>query len=170
MKMSGYRKIKPEEIDDNVFKLIGAEWMLVTAGSKESFNTMTASWGGLGFLWNKNVSFIFIRPTRYTFGFIEKYDTYTMSFFEQKYKHVLNLCGTKSGRDCNKVKETGITPAETKSGSVYFTEAKLVIECRKIYYQDMQSDNFLDPEIAANYPEKDYHRMYIGEIISSFHK
>jgi len=169
MKMSDQRIIKPEEIEDNVFKLIGAEWMLVTAGNKESFNMMTASWGGLGVLWNKNVCFIFIRPTRYTYGFIEKSNTYTLSFFDPKYKHVLNLCGTKSGRYCNKVKETGISPAETKSGSIYFNEAKLVIECRKIYYQDLEPANFLDPGIAANYPEKDYHRMYVGEIISGFY-
>jgi flavin reductase (DIM6/NTAB) family NADH-FMN oxidoreductase RutF len=167
--MSEYRIIKPEEIEDNPFKLIGAEWMLVTAGNKESFNMMTASWGGFGVLWSKNVCFIFIRPTRYTYGFIEKSDTYTLSFFDPKYKSVLNLCGTKSGRECDKVKETGISPAETKSGSIYFMEARLVIECRKIYCQDLEPANFLDPEIASNYPEKDYHRMYVGEIISGFY-
>ncbi len=167
--MSDHGIIKPEEIQDNVFKLIGAEWMLVTAGSKQSFNMMTASWGGLGVLWNKNVCFIFIRPTRYTYGFIEKSNTYTLSFFDRKYKPALNLCGTKSGRDCDKVKETGLSPAETKSGSIYFTEARLVIECRKIYHHDLEPANFLDPEIAANYPEKDYHSMYVGEIISGFH-
>ena len=167
--MSDRRIIKPEEIEDNAFKLIGAEWMLVTAGNKESFNMMTASWGGLGVLWSKNVCFIFIRPSRYTYGFIEKSDTYTLSFFDPKYKQVLNLCGTKSGRDCDKVKETGISPAETKSGSIYFTEARLVIECWKIYFQDLEPANFLDPVIASNYPEKDYHRMYVGEIISGFY-
>jgi flavin reductase (DIM6/NTAB) family NADH-FMN oxidoreductase RutF len=167
--MSDYRIIQPEEIEDNVFKLIGSDWMLVTAGNMESFNMMTASWGGFGVLWNKNVCFIFIRPTRYTYGFIEKSNTFTLSFFDPKYKPVLNLCGTKSGRDCDKIKETGISPAETKSGSIYFTEARLVIECRKIYYQDLLPANFLDPGIAANYPEKDYHRMYAGEIISGFY-
>jgi len=167
--MPDCRIITPEEIQDNAFKLIGAEWMLVTAGDTESFNMMTASWGGFGVLWNKNVCFIFIRPTRYTYGFIEKSNTYTLSFFDRKYKQVLNLCGTKSGRDCNKIKETGLSPAETKSGSIYFTEARLVIECRKVYYQDLEPANFLDPEIAVNYPEKDYHRMYVGEIISGFY-
>jgi flavin reductase (DIM6/NTAB) family NADH-FMN oxidoreductase RutF len=167
--MPDCRIITPEEIDDNVFKLIGAEWMLVTAGDKDSFNMMTASWGGLGVLWSKNVCYIFIRPTRYTYGFIEKSNTFTLSFFDRKYKSVLNLCGTKSGRDCDKVKETGITPAETKSGSIYFAEARLVIECRKLYYQDLEPANFLDPEISDNYPEKDYHRMYVGEIISGFY-
>ncbi len=162
--MTDRKIIKPNDIHDNVFNLIGDEWMLVTAGTMASFNTMTASWGGLGVLWNKNVSFVFIRPCRYTYQFIEKSDTYTLSFFEPKYKHVLNLCGTKSGRDCNKVQEADITPAETKNGAIYFTEARLVVECKKIYYQDLNPDHFLDSGIEKNYPEKDYHRMYVGEI------
>jgi flavin reductase (DIM6/NTAB) family NADH-FMN oxidoreductase RutF len=165
-KMTDLKIIKPEEIQDNVFNLIGSEWMLITAGNKESFNTMTASWGGLGVLWNKNVSFIFIRPCRYTYQFIEKADTYTLSFFDKKYKPALNLCGTKSGRDVDKVKETGLSPVATNSGSIYFSEARLVIECRKIYFQDLIPGNFLEPEIEKNYPEKDYHRMYVGEIVS----
>ena len=168
--MSNFKTVKPEELDSNVFSLIGSIWMLVTAGNKESFNMMTASWGGLGVLWNKNVSFIFIRPCRYTYQFIEKSDTYTLSFFDPKYKDILNICGTKSGRDCDKVEETGITPAETANGSIYFKEARLVLECKKIYFQDLISDHFLDPGIMKNYPEKDYHRMYVGEIISCFHQ
>jgi len=72
-------------IDESVFKLIGDDWMLVTSGNINSFNTMTASWGGMGVLWNKPVSYIFIRPTRYTYGFIEKSNTYTLSFFDRKY-------------------------------------------------------------------------------------
>ncbi len=164
--MADRKIIKPNDIHDNVFNLIGDEWMLVTAGTMASFNTMTASWGGLGVLWNKNVSFIFIRPCRYTYKFIEESNFYTLSFFEPVYKHVLNLCGTKSGRDCNKVQEAGITPAETENRAIYFSEARLVVECRKIYYQDLNPDNFLDTGIEKNYPEKDYHRMYVGEIVS----
>jgi flavin reductase (DIM6/NTAB) family NADH-FMN oxidoreductase RutF len=168
--MADFKTIKPEELDGNVFTLIGSTWMLVTAGNKESFNMMTASWGGLGVLWHKNVSFIFIRPSRYTYQFLEKCNTYTLSFFGAKYKDVLNICGTKSGRDGDKVKETGITPAETANGSIYFTEASLVVECKKIYYQDLEPDHFIDPGIMKNYPEKDYHRMYAGKIISCFHQ
>lgn len=167
--MPGIKIIKPEELESNVFQLIGSDWMLVTAGNRESFNMMTASWGGLGVLWNKHVSFIFIRPCRYTYQFIEKSSMYTLSFFGQQYKRVLNLCGTKSGRDCDKVKETGLSPVQTANGSVYFPEAKLVIECKKIYYQDLEPGHFLDPEIMKNYPEKDFHRMYVGEILSCFH-
>ena len=158
--------IKPEEITDNTFKLIGTDWMLITAGPPEAHNTMTASWGGLGVIWNKNVCFCVIRPTRHTYGFIEKADNFTLSFFEDKYKSALTLCGTKSGRDIDKAKATGLTPVSgTLPGTTYFEEARLVIECRKIYYQDIDPKHFLDPKIDENYPEKDYHRMYIGEIL-----
>jgi flavin reductase (DIM6/NTAB) family NADH-FMN oxidoreductase RutF len=161
------RSIKPEEITDNTFKMIGSDWMLVTAGPPEAYNTMTASWGGLGVIWSKNVCFCVIRPTRHTYGFIEKADNFTLSFFEEKYRSALTLCGTKSGRDIDKAKATGLTPTPgTIPGTTYFAEARLIIECRKLYYQDIDPKHFLDPEIDENYPEKDYHRMYIGEILS----
>ena len=66
------KEIKATELTDNLFQTIGKEWMLVTAGTPEKFNTMTASWGGTGWLWNKPVAFVFIRPERYTYEFIEK--------------------------------------------------------------------------------------------------
>lgn len=168
--MGDFKSIKPETIGDNVFRLIGSDWMLITAGDKKSFNTMTASWGGLGVLWNKNVSTIFVRPQRYTHEFLERAGTYTLSFFDETYRGVLNFCGAKSGREVDKVKETGLTPAQTPGGSPCFAEARLVIECRKIYFQDLNPANFLDPKIDANYPIRDYHRMYIGEIIACLAK
>ena len=168
--MEDFRTISPGEIEDNAFKTIGSDWMLVTAGSRESFNTMTAAWGGMGFLWNKNVCFIFIRPQRYTYGFIEKSETFTLSFFDEEYRKILQFCGTKSGRDVDKVAETGITPLESERGSIYFSESRLIIECRKIYFQDIDPANFLEPAIADNYPGDDYHRMYVGEVLSCLRK
>lgn len=161
-------KILPQDLNDNVFKLIGSDWMLITAGGTGSYNTMTASWGAMGVLWNKNVCFCFLRPQRHTRAFIEKNEVFTLSFFEDKYREALNLCGTLSGKDTDKVKKAGITPAESASGSVYFKEARLVIECKKIYFQDMEPANFIDAGIAANYPKKDYHRMYIGEVTGCY--
>lgn len=166
--MTGFKEIAPEAVTDNVFKLIGADWMLVTAGDAGAFNTMTASWGGLGVLWNKNVCFCFIRPTRYTYGFMEKNQVFSLSFFEERYRKVLNFCGSHSGRDINKVEATKITPVQLPSGVTCFQEARLVIECRKAYYQDIQPAGFIDPSIAGNYPEKDYHRMYVGEILGCY--
>jgi flavin reductase (DIM6/NTAB) family NADH-FMN oxidoreductase RutF len=162
--INDFEILDPLEIGDNVFKLIGQDWMLITAGTVDSLNTMTASWGGMGVLWNKNVCFCVIRPTRYTYEFMEKSDNFTLCFFTEKYRDVLNFCGTHSGRDVDKIEMTGLTPLEGSNGIVFFDEARLVIETSKIYFQDLNPENFLDDSIDGNYPKKDYHRMYIGEI------
>lgn len=163
-------EIKPDQITDNTFKLIGLDWMLITAGTLDSYNTMTASWGGFGVLWNKNICFCVVRPNRYTYGFMEKADTFTLSFFDNNYRNALIFCGSHSGRDVDKAAETGLTPVETGNGSVYFNEARLVIECRKLYFQDINPANFIDPDIDKNYPQKDYHRMYVGEVVRCLQK
>lgn len=162
--MSEFVKIAPEDLRDNVFKLIGSDWMLITAGDEESFNTMTASWGGMGVLWNKNICICFIRPTRYTHKFMERTKYFTLTFFEEKYRDVLKFCGTHSGRDVDKVQRTGLTTETGPMGAVYFKEARLVIECIKIYFQDLIPKNFLSIDIDEHYEKSDYHRMYIGEI------
>jgi flavin reductase (DIM6/NTAB) family NADH-FMN oxidoreductase RutF len=158
--------IDPRTIPDNAFKLIADDWMLITGGTKDSFNTMTASWGALGELWHKKVCFCFVRPTRHTFSFMEKSETYTLSFFTEEHRAMLSFCGKVSGRDIDKVKQTGLTPVVTETGAVYFAQARLVLECRKIYCDDIDPKLFLAPEIHDAYPKKDYHRMYIGEILN----
>lgn len=160
-----FEVLEPLDLDDNVFKLIGEDWMLITAGSLNSFNMMTASWGGMGVLWRKKVCFCVVRPTRHTYDFMEKADYFTLSFFTEKYRSALNFCGTHSGRDVNKIERTGLTPIGGSKGVVFFDEARMVIEARKIYFQDLNPENFLDDTIEDNYPEKDYHRMYLGEIV-----
>jgi flavin reductase (DIM6/NTAB) family NADH-FMN oxidoreductase RutF len=160
-----FREINPKDVSDNVFKLIGDDWMLITAGISKDYNTMTASWGGLGILWGSPVSYCFIRPQRYTYNFIEKNETYTLSFFDEKYRKALQYCGAHSGRDVDKAEATGLTVVEGEDNTVYFEEARLVLVCRKLYYQDLNPENFLDPSIDKNYLKKDYHRMYIGKII-----
>jgi flavin reductase (DIM6/NTAB) family NADH-FMN oxidoreductase RutF len=158
-----FKETKPELLTDNPFKLIGTDWMLITAGTPESFNTMTASWGGLGILWERKVATCYIRPTRYTYELIERSQHFTLSFFNETFRKALTYCGTHSGRNVNKIKEAGITPMKEKA-FVYFEEARLVLACRKLYYQDIGPERFLDPTIESMYPQKDYHRMYIGEI------
>ena len=160
-----FQETEPRKISDNVFNLIGSDWMLITAGQKDSFNTMTANWGGLGYLWNKNVCFCFIRPPRYTYDFMEKTEIFTLSFFEEKHRDILKFCGAKSGRDVNKIKETGLIPVHSNSGAIYFEQARLSLECKMIYFHDITPNNFIDSDIQIFYPKKDYHRMYIGEII-----
>ena len=158
------KQLSPYELNENVFRLVDKDWMLVTAGTKEQFNTMTASWGGMGILWNQPIAIIFIRPTRYTYEFTEKSGSFTLCFFDKKYRKALNYCGSHSGRDVDKMRETGLVPKVTESGNIVFQQARLVIECKKIYFQDLDPDHFLDPSTSKNYPQKDYHRMYFGSI------
>ncbi|GHV43004.1 flavin reductase [Spirochaetia bacterium] len=158
---------------------IGSGWMLITAGNAQAdgsgnWNTMTASWGGLGVLWGRDVAFMFIRPSRHTFGFANDNALFTLSFFDKKYHDALSLCGEKSGRDIDKATEAGLTPivfdgglAEAKAaGAVGFKEASEIIVCRKLYTHDFDPAAFLDPvSIEKSYGGKDYHRMFIGEIV-----
>ena len=160
-----FKEIKPEAIKDNPFRAIGQEWMLITAGDKAKFNMMTASWGGWGVLWHRPICFCVVRPGRYTYEFIESAKYFTLSYFEKKYKKALDFCGTKSGRDVDKVKATGLTPVEDKHGCLYFKEARLVIMLKKIYFQQIDPMHFLDPKINENYPKKDFHRLYVGEVV-----
>ncbi len=164
--MTRFMEIDPHELTDNVFRLIGQDWMLVTAGKREAFNTMTASWGGLGVLWNSPVSMIFVRPSRYTYEFIEREREYTLSFFGPEEKRALQICGSKSGRDIDKVKETGLTPLFDQPAP-YFEQARLVLVCRKLYTHDLDPAAFLDPAIMGSYKNGDYHRMYVGEIVKT---
>ncbi|WP_058304115.1 flavin reductase family protein [Gorillibacterium timonense] len=159
-----FDEISPNELTDNIFRLIGDEWMLITAGTLGNCNTMTASWGGTGILWHKPVATCVVRPTRYTYEFLEASETFTLSFFSEEYRKALEICGKKSGRDGDKFEAAGITPVEEKPGLVSFQEARLVLECRKLYVHDLQPDHFVDPSLDKFYPNKDYHRMYIGEI------
>lgn len=163
--MSSFREIKPEEITKSPFELIGKDWMLLSAGNKESFNTMTVSWGGVGVLWNKNVAFTFIRPQRYTLGFVDNEEYFTLSGFGKDFRKELAYCGAKSGRDVDKVKGTGLTP-NFDENAPYFDEAKIVLVCKKLYKQDFAPECFIDETLdSANYAAKDYHKMFIGEIV-----
>ncbi|MFH1380470.1 MAG: flavin reductase [bacterium] len=161
-----FHSIEPEQITDNTFKLIGSDWMLITAGKIKSYNMMTASWGGFGVLWHKHVCWCVIRPQRHTYTLMEKSNYFTLSFFHEEHRNLLQFFGSHSGKHVNKMGQAGITPRETDHQNIYFDEARLVIECKKIYFQDITPANFLDPKTAENYPNKDYHRMYVGEIIS----
>ena len=162
--MSLFKEISAKEITENPFKLIGDDWALVTSGNEEKFNTMTISWGGTGIMWGKPVAFTFIRPQRYTFEFIENNGYYSMSFFDEKYRDALKLCGTKSGRDIDKVAQTGLTSAFTEDGIPYFKEAKLVLICKKLYAQELNENSIIDNEAVAKWYNNDYHKMYISEI------
>lgn len=163
--MVKYKEIQPSEITENAFKLIGKDWMLVTAGNSDKFNTMTASWGGVGVLWNKNVAFSFIRPQRYTLEFLDNNEYYTLSFLEDGQKPALTFCGRNSGRDVDKIQATGLTPIFDEQAP-YFSQAKLVLVCKKLYKQSMTADSFIDSSlVSANYADGDFHYTFVGEIV-----
>ncbi len=160
-----WTEIDPLSINDNVFQSIGEDWMLITAGTRDRFNMMTASWGGWGVLWNRKICFCVIRPQRYTRCFVEENRTFSLSFFTPKYRPALEFCGSRSGREVDKVAACGLTPVELHPDVLGFAESRLILGCRKIYYQDLDPNHFLDATIEKLYPNQDYHRMYIGEVI-----
>ncbi len=162
------KKISVSDLKDNFFDTIGKEWMLVTAGDKDNFNMMTASWGCIGWLWNKPVAVVFIRPERYTHDFIESGETVNLVFLgkDEAARKAYNFCGTKSGRDFDKAKECGLVPAETENGGVTFGQARLTLACRKLYKGDIKPEEFIDKSLSQWYggSKGGYHDVYIVEI------
>ena len=160
-----FKEIKATDIKENIVDLLKNNWGLITAGNSEKYNMMTVSWGGVGIMWNKPVAFTFIRPQRYTFDYLENGEYFAISFLPDEYHDVHKICGSKSGRDIDKVKETGLTPVSDEKAP-YFAESKVVLICRKMYGQSLNSDSVVDESVLSAYaPDgSDYHKMYISEI------
>jgi flavin reductase (DIM6/NTAB) family NADH-FMN oxidoreductase RutF len=158
-----FMKMDPYSLDMKPFEKIGKGWMLITAGTIDSWNTMTASWGMIGELWGKPAATVFVRPQRHTYGFMEKNEAFCLSFLPASMRKALDVCGTTSGRDTDKAAAAGLTPFEPYPGCVAFDEAELIIACRKAYSADILPERFHDKEIIkAVYPQSDFHRMYVG--------
>lgn len=152
----------------NPFSKIADDWFLVTAGNESGYNTMTASWGSLGTMWGKSAAVTVIRPQRYTKEFIDKNEYFTISFLKEGNKDKLSFCGSKSGRDYDKAKETGLKPVFI-DGTTTFEQAELILVCRKVFAQDINPDSFLDKTIIDKwYPDKDFHTAYVGEIVKAY--
>lgn len=164
------KRIEIKELSENFFETIGKEWMLITAGDKKQFNTMTASWGGIGWLWNKAVAFVFVRPERYTFEFTEKNDSLTLSFLGKEHRDIYNFCGSRSGRDTDKIKATGLKPLFTGSGNVTFEQSRLTLECKKLYAENLSSEGFIDKSLIDKWYKEHggMHKMYVVEIVNVF--
>ena len=137
--MSEYAIVAPEDFDQSVFRLIGKEWMLVTAKNQEGkVNTMTASWGGFGVMWGKNVAVTVLRPQRYTKEFIDQSESFTLSFYDDTFKKDLSYLGSVSGRDEDKIAKANLTVKEYEDVP-YFEEGRLIFICRKLYAQNLKS-------------------------------
>lgn len=153
-------------LDFNPFEKIGKEWMLITAGDKEKANTMTASWGGVGVLWGKNVVCIFVRDTRYTKEFIDRNETFSLTFLDKSYKSALKYLGAVSGRDEDKIAGARMHLDYYQDTTPYVDEGNLIFICRKMSATRMTQDQFLDPGIAGMwYADGNMHTMYVGEIL-----
>ncbi|MDE5899046.1 MAG: flavin reductase family protein [Treponemataceae bacterium] len=158
------QEIRPEELEDNPFSLIRDDWMLITAEKDARVNMMTASWGGLGIIWNKPVATVYIRESRFTKEFVDGSGRFSLCVLPEAYRKTLQYCGSASGRDGDKVRAAGLT-VEHLDSTPYFSQARLVMVCRTLFSQQLLEANFLDAEIFSRlYPTRDLHTMYIAEI------
>lgn len=165
------KKIDVKELQKNPFQMIGDEWMLITAKAEDKVNTMTASWGGVGIMWGKTVATVYIRPQRYTKEFVDNSEYFTLSFFGGEEKEAMGYLGKVSGREVpDKIEQAGLHLTEV-NGYPAFEEATLVFVCKKLYAQEMKEECFLGTEeIERWYPAKDYHTMYMAEIVEAYQK
>ncbi|MCD8331829.1 MAG: flavin reductase [Oscillospiraceae bacterium] len=163
-----FTPIQPMDIDGNAIARIGRQWMLITAGDREACNTMTASWGGIGFLWNRPVATIYVRPQRYTREFLDRQGWFSLSFLPEQYRAQLTLCGRESGRDMDKIQTCGFSVEYGQNDTPYIAQAELVLTCKSLYMEPLKSGSFLDDSLAPQYyPQEDWSRIYIGEIVEA---
>ncbi len=160
-----FQEVKAEELVMNPFTKIGREWLLITAGTAEACNTMTASWGAMGVMWGKNAVTVYIRPNRYTKEFVDKEEIFTLSVLGEEYRKALSYCGTVSGRGMeNKIREAGLTPYAV-DGTAGIAEAELILVCKTMYHDTIKPECFDETANDSKwYPQKDYHTMYIAEV------
>lgn len=166
-----FQKVDPYDFATHSFSLFHEDWFLLTAGKDTSFNPMTISWGALGTLWQQPVATVYVRPTRHTYQLMESGRYFTLCAFGEEYRDMLSFMGSKSGRDMDKVKEAGLTPLKTELGNQYYQEATLVIECEKIYSQDLDYSRMTDSTALATYKNgENVHRMYVGKVVNIWQK
>lgn len=166
--MENLQNIPSADFLTRINHLFDKQWFLLTCGDfeKQHFNTMTISWGSLGIMWNKPFAMVVVRPTRHTYGFMNQYDDFTLTTFPKQFHKDLSLLGKKSGRDGDKIAETKLHPTSSEVvKSPAFEEAELILECKKIYWDDMKPENFLDKSIFTHYKNNDEHRIYFGEVL-----
>ncbi len=151
------------EFNTEIFSQFDRKWALLTAGDESSFNTMTISWGGLGTIWGKPVATVYVRSSRYTHDFLDANGYFTISFFPEQYRQILGVLGSRSGRDMDKMKDSGLS-AMKAGDSVSFKEAELTLVCRKLFKQELSVANIPEDIAKALYEGQAPHDMYIGEV------
>lgn len=163
-----FRKIEPTELPGNIIDEVCNKWMLLSAGTESDFNFMTVNWGMMGELWFKPAVTVYVRHSRHTMNYMESSDTFTLTALKPGHEDALKLAGSKSGRDIDKLKESGLTAAFV-DGCPTFEEAAYTIVCKKMYADEMPPENFLDKDVFDKaYTDEDYHKMYIGQIVAAY--
>ena len=158
------KEINIREVKENFVKLISNDWALLTAKDGDGCNPMTVSWGGVGELWGADTATVYVRESRYTKTLIDREDYFSLCFFGDECRKALSFCGSKSGRDVDKIKETGLTPVYDCKAP-YFAEAKLVLICKKRAKLFLDESGFIDESISEKwYSDRDFHYIYFGEI------
>ena len=168
--MDGFVKISPEELE-NAVKLIGKDWMLLTVRDKKQkkVNAMTASWGALGVLWNKNICICFVRPQRHTYSLLEEEQEFSIAFLDEDKRGALTICGRESGRSSDKLAKCGLSVGEI-DGVPFINESRLFLLCKKLYEDDLKEECFLAKELLSNYASGDYHRFFVCEIKEAYER
>lgn len=160
------RRIRPEELLVRPFDLLDREWALLVGGTAPP-NPMTVSWGGFGTLWHRPMVTIYVRPTRHTFSLLEAQPAFTLNFLPPEFRPALEVCGKRSGRETDKWQATGLHPHPSAEVAVpRVAEARLAFECRALAWQDFDPEQFLDRTLEENYPLRDYHRLFFGEVLA----
>lgn len=166
-----FKELNFSDLNINPFTKISSEWALLAAGTKErGYNMMTASWAGFGRVWEKNAVTVYIRESRYTRKFFDENEFFTVTFLREGYRKALEICGKLHGNECDKTKESGLTPLFIDS-SVTFEEAELVFYCKKLVHADIARENADAPEVFDRiYQNGDIHRIFIGEAVKILRK
>ena len=153
-----------------VFRDFVSKNALLTAGNKEGYNTMTIGWGQLGSIWNVPACTVYVRPERYTYGFMEESGYFTVSILPEDRRDIARLCGSKSGREVDKAAECGLTLSYAEGDAPYFEEAELVLVCKKLYAQDLAGSFVTDAGPIDKFYGKagNWHRMYIGQVVAAY--
>ncbi len=165
------QRVEIQDFNLKVYDQWVNKWFVLTCGdyNEGDYNAMVVAWGSFGVMWKKPFVQVVVRPNRYTFDFMESYDTFTLCGFSNHYRKAMQLLGTRSGRNGDKIIASGLTPIPSQFVTApSFKEAKMIIECKKIYSDFLNPANFLDPDIEKCYPAKDYHKVYFGEILAVF--
>ncbi len=162
--MNHFVSCAPSDFDP-IFDRIGKETFLISAAANGRANIMTASWGCCGVLWNRPIAVCMIRPQRYTFELMESAELYSLAFLKDTFQNALRYCGTHSGRSCDKFAAAGLHCSYTENGTPYPAESREVLICRKLYADKIKPEAFCDPALSGFYPEKDFHKVFVGEIL-----